>query len=223
MYESTSDNSRKTRTPWGYCHTKYMAVLSRLSPNRWGNHAHDHECQRANAPEFTQGSETTPNTDHPPAAAPSAFRTPWIHRTRISRGISPLDISSLSTAHRSQGRSLSVWRALPQRNNSKPISNEHFKSLNLNPNPPHQIQRIHPLSQIVFYLNVLNLRENDWPVRSVSEGIPMIITRLEGQLHLHPPLTLRMVTMNSVNLHRRDSILLHRGRKEPSNPRSSSQ
>ena len=30
-----------------------MAVLSRLSPDRWGNHAHDHECQRANAPELT--------------------------------------------------------------------------------------------------------------------------------------------------------------------------
>lgn len=40
-----------------------MAVLSRRSPNRWGNHAHDHGFQRANAPELTTGaSETTPNT-----------------------------------------------------------------------------------------------------------------------------------------------------------------
>ena len=42
-----------------------MAVLSRLSPDRWGNHAHDDECQRANAPELTQSIRN--NAKHSPS------------------------------------------------------------------------------------------------------------------------------------------------------------
>ena len=87
MCESTSDNSRKTRTPWGYCHTKYMAVLSRLSPDRWGNHAHDHECKRANAPELTPKHQKQRQTETILPTAPSLIPTRHGHPRRGPREV----------------------------------------------------------------------------------------------------------------------------------------
>ena len=92
MCESTLDSSRKTRTPWGYCHTKYMAVLSRLSPDRWGDHVHDLRCQRANAPELTPKHQKQRQTlDPAPSHYPvnSNYNASWTPRTGPSRSIPP--------------------------------------------------------------------------------------------------------------------------------------
>ena len=147
-------------------------------------------------------------------------------------GYSSFNLSSSCATHLSQGHSPSVWRILLQSNSSKPISNEHSKSLNLNPSPPHnpylkQRWLIPLLSQTTSYPNVPSSKESVWPVRSVFEGIPMIATHLEGQLHPHPPSTPRitnLMTMTSENLQPRGNIWPHHGRAGPSSgPNPSSQ
>ena len=135
MCESIFDNSRKTRTPWGYCHTKYMAVLSRLSPDRWGNHVHDDECQRANPPELTpkhpKQRQTFPVL--PTAASAVANFVMDIQDEDLQRYLLS-KLFSFPPIHFSQGHSLSVWTTvLPTVNFSKPIYNVHSNNLSLNP------------------------------------------------------------------------------------------
>jgi len=144
----------------------------------------------------------------------------------------PFNLSSSCTNHLSQGYSFTVSRIPLPRNSSKPISNEHSRSLNLNPSPPHnrylKQQWVIPLlTRTASYPNVPNSKESAWPARSVFEQVPMIATHLEGRLHPHPPLTPRitnLMIMTSENLRPRGNIWPHHGRAGPSSgPNPSSQ
>ena len=88
-----------------------MAVLSRLSPDRWGNHAHDDDCQRANAPELTPKHPKQRQTQAIlPTAAPhraSLIPPRYGHHGRGSR-----EVFSLQSALVVQGSSLSRALAL---------------------------------------------------------------------------------------------------------------
>jgi len=145
------------------------------------------------------------------------------------------NLPSLFAAHLSQGLSLSVWRTPPPKNSSKPISNEHSKSLNLNLNlylprytvHPHQRQQMPPLDRTHSYPNVPSSKESGWRVRSVFEEIPTTVIHLEGRLRPHPPPTPKIMGLMTVTLgdpQPRDSIWPHRDRAGPFNsPNPSSQ
>ena len=102
---------------------------------------------------------------------------------------------------------------------SKPISGGHSKSLNPN-QPRHNIRLqqwlpIPPLSQPVFCPNVPSSKKNGWRARNVFEEMPTIATHLEGRLHLHPPPTPDLMTMNLADLQPKGNICPHRDRAGP--------
>ena len=91
-----------------------MAVLSRLSPDRWGNHAHDHECQRANAPELTPKHQKQRQTQGKCFAGSRFHRTSLIptHHGHPGRGLrevpSPQPVLAVSDSYLSRALALSL-------------------------------------------------------------------------------------------------------------------